>query len=414
METNFKVDVPSFALGYSAGRKKGGSGGGVELNIAYGDTPPEDTTKLWIKTEKPTEIVVTTDTEELIADGVMFNAYTRVTCVPLDGNIYILGGLYGSTTYRTAIYKYDTETKEYKSTAGRLEKGLATVAAGGYNGKIYMFGGLASGNSAQNTIQIYDTELDTVLLADRKFSDSFGIQECTAVTIGSKIYLFGGYGDFQYLNWVSCFDCETENFVPEKSNTSLPYKRSNWRGCAVGTKIYLFYTGEIICYDTEMDAPVTIPYISGIPTYGVPFEWDGEISFVGWYDGTHTYYDPESNTWRKKARQNSLTRYGSTKGMDGVARIGNKAYIIGGTDSIYYGQGYSYGVYRYTFPAETRNVPQGALKIICKPSNDSFRLLSAKGTEMNFSVKEVYRGNSDGIGELVECFRYTDGEWKLV
>lgn len=43
METNFKVDVPSFALGYSAGRKKGGSGGGesgkpvVEKDVNFYD-----------------------------------------------------------------------------------------------------------------------------------------------------------------------------------------------------------------------------------------------------------------------------------------------------------------------------------------------------------------------------------------
>ena len=32
------------------------SSGGSELNIAYGDTAPEDTSKLWIKSEKPSNI----------------------------------------------------------------------------------------------------------------------------------------------------------------------------------------------------------------------------------------------------------------------------------------------------------------------------------------------------------------------
>lgn len=34
METNFKVDVPSFALGFNMGKKKGGSGGGGFIDVA--------------------------------------------------------------------------------------------------------------------------------------------------------------------------------------------------------------------------------------------------------------------------------------------------------------------------------------------------------------------------------------------
>ena len=37
------MDVNSFVIGYNKGKASG-----LGLNIAYGDTPPEDTSKLWV------------------------------------------------------------------------------------------------------------------------------------------------------------------------------------------------------------------------------------------------------------------------------------------------------------------------------------------------------------------------------
>ena len=36
-------------------------GGGSELNIAYGDTAPEDTSKLWVKTTEPDSVEISPD-----------------------------------------------------------------------------------------------------------------------------------------------------------------------------------------------------------------------------------------------------------------------------------------------------------------------------------------------------------------
>ncbi|MBQ2438848.1 MAG: hypothetical protein II267_03055, partial [Paludibacteraceae bacterium] len=37
----------------------GGDGGSAEFNIAYGDTAPEDTTKLWVKANEPEAVSIT-------------------------------------------------------------------------------------------------------------------------------------------------------------------------------------------------------------------------------------------------------------------------------------------------------------------------------------------------------------------
>lgn len=88
------------------------SGGGADLNIAYGDTAPSDTSKLWIKSTKPTNVTVSCNPEQQV-EG--FNTDTGITGVTLPTSgpkiaigtkIYVIGG-YNST----AIFEIDTIAK---------------------------------------------------------------------------------------------------------------------------------------------------------------------------------------------------------------------------------------------------------------------------------------------------------------
>jgi hypothetical protein len=86
-----------------------GGGGGAELNIAYGDTAPEDTSKLWVKTTAPSKVHVGYDFPSLevatIADGssgeggdaemlteVLPTALRSACSVLVGTNIYLFGG----------------------------------------------------------------------------------------------------------------------------------------------------------------------------------------------------------------------------------------------------------------------------------------------------------------------------------
>ena len=95
------------------------SGGGGELNIAYGNTAPEDTSKLWIKSEEPSNISFPVLWKpEQIVEGII-----------------------------------DTGT-----TLSQGEFGIGTAAVGT---KIYLFGGRNS-SSYLNTIQVFDTTNNTI------------------------------------------------------------------------------------------------------------------------------------------------------------------------------------------------------------------------------------------------------------
>ena len=168
------------------------SGGGGELNIAYGNTAPEDTSKLWIKSEEPSNISfpVVWKPEQII-EGIT-----------------------------------DTGT-----TLPTVTTGIGTAAVGT---KIYLFGGYNS-NSRLNTIQVFDTTNNTIQTLSTKLptvENSIG-----TAAVGTKIYLFGGYSS-DYLNTIQVFD--TTNNTIQTLSTTLPSEAESIGTAAVGTKIYLF------------------------------------------------------------------------------------------------------------------------------------------------------------------------------
>ena len=126
---------------------------GASLNIAYGNTAPSDTSKLWIKGNEPEEMTITT--QQLLS--------TLSTKLP------------------TAAY------------------GIGTAAVGT---KIYLFGGSRTSGSL-NTIQVFDTTNNTIsTLPTTLPTAAYGIG---TAAVGTKIYLFGGSGSSGRLNTINVF-----------------------------------------------------------------------------------------------------------------------------------------------------------------------------------------------------------------
>ena len=307
------------------------SGGGGELNIAYGDTAPEDTSKLWIKSEEPSNIsfpVVwnpeqivegVTETGVTLLDGktyvgyseaigtkiyifgggssdvqiydttsntieklsaVVSFSYNNMSSAAVGTKIYFFGGhsVGSNTNYSSnAIRVFDTanNTIQTLSTTLRSEAydiGVATVGT-----KIYLFGGIKATGSVFNpnvshfsTIQVFDTANNTIQTLSTSLG--FGAYGIGAATVGTKIYLFGGYDDSSYRNTIQVFD--TANNTIQTLSTTLGFKASNIRAATVGTKIYLFgghkgsssYSGAIQIFDTTNNTIQTLS--TTVPTSG--------------------------------------------------------------------------------------------------------------------------------------------------
>ena len=180
---------------------------GASLNIAYGNTAPSDTSKLWIKgSEANNLILISGNPKPTLKDTIS----TLSTKLPLTaGNmgtaavgtkIYLFGGRSNSGRLNK-IRVFDTTNNTISTLTTTLPEkvdGMGTAAVGT---KIYLFGG--NTGSRLSTIQVFDTTNDTISTLSITLptaADSIG-----TAAVGTKIYLFGGYSGGDYLNTINEF-----------------------------------------------------------------------------------------------------------------------------------------------------------------------------------------------------------------
>lgn len=146
------------------------AGGGGELNIAYGLTPPADTSKLWVRMQgKPSFLEVSSslpipigETVENVAYNPMptlLNAHSQNNVVQVGNKLYVF--VYPGNVFEI----YNLSTNEWTQSSVRnvgtpfYYAGYAVVDT-----KIYCFGGWNATSSAGISLSqclVYDTETDT-------------------------------------------------------------------------------------------------------------------------------------------------------------------------------------------------------------------------------------------------------------
>ena len=253
---------------------------GVKLNIAYGNTEPRDTTKLWVKTEEPSSVLVSpnktfdgparTESLELLSTTLPV-AITDASSVTIDDKIYVIAD--DGTASTAKIYCFDTLTKTVStlSTTGwvnSLFKGGACAAVGE---KIYLFGGNQTGSSQDVktsgvSIQIFDTETLTFSTSsatygyyDDVYLKTYGVVNVGCTVVGSIIYLFGGQSRSKTLKWISEFDTDQDKFT--YTETYLPSPTSAPQVVTVSGKIYIlggtiYPDGSTVNYGTVANTDI--------------------------------------------------------------------------------------------------------------------------------------------------------------
>lgn len=91
------------------------SGGGGELNIAYGDTAPEDTSKLWVKTTEPESVEIS---PELFGEELQNNKLYLVCNAVMNNKVKIVNSNSAKITIGiTSAFKGDENNKAKEVTA---------------------------------------------------------------------------------------------------------------------------------------------------------------------------------------------------------------------------------------------------------------------------------------------------------
>ncbi|KAK7027367.1 kelch domain-containing protein 3 [Halocaridina rubra] len=146
-----------------------------------------------------------------------------------------------------------------------LEGGPQRVnhAAVSVGDKIYSFGGYCTGEN-YNTIRNMDVHvLDTMTyrwkalkIPQRRRVVPFQRYGHTAVAYGSKVYIWGGRNDKKACNILYCFDTYTHKWSVPEVNGHVPEARDGHSACIINDFMYIFsgYLEYVECYTQDVHA----------------------------------------------------------------------------------------------------------------------------------------------------------------
>lgn len=387
-------EMPTEISGIQAG------GGGAALNIAYGDTAPEDTSKLWVKCAEPSGVVVSPMFEgvEKLKHGVsaLPRAEYASTAASVGNKIYLFGGMYGSGTTHYTIYMYDAEANTIE-TMGSMKKARSQLVSAAIGTKIYIFGGVSD-----VTIEIYDTETNSIAYSSVTlpyYSPNMAIG-----CVGNKIYLFGASTNSSTANAIYVYDAETDTMT--KLSVSLPFSTYIGSASAVcGTNIYLFggtynntLYNSIYVFNTEslkleklsVTLPLAVRYARAVAC------------------GTNIYIFGGENLSNKSSqilKFDSITEtivelsaaLPTAASYIAISAVKKQVYLFGGLTS----DGGLDTINKFTVSAE---LPTNVVQVQTSLNKNIFPLVQSDTITVEMGVEAVYLGNSEGYVEPVEVF----------
>ena len=330
-------------------------------NIHYGNTAPEDTSKLWIKSEEPSNISfpVVWKPEQIVEDitdtGIKTLSNWGIGSAAVGTKIYLFGGIGDSYSSRR-VQVFDTKTKTLETLSVEMYA-VRDICAVAVDTKIYLFGGFSG--SLVDSVRVFDTTTNTI----QKLTATIKIYTdiISAAAVGTKIYLFGVDGTQYGGNPIYIFDTET-NTVQSLSNI-LPKNLWGISAAAVGTKIYLFggRTGT-----------------SG-----------GDVNNI-------YIFDTETNTVQSLSNTLPKTVYYIC-----ATAVDTKIYLFGGE-----------GTYINPINLFTVSTSLSSNDIIVTQEyySRTFKVLKAP-TEVEVSVKYVYKGDSSNHATFIDAYLYDGVNW---
>lgn len=409
-------------------------GGGADLNIDFGSTPPADTSKLWVPlATKPNKTSIIS-----YFDGQTGNLQSIGSFSPESGAGYgsltprmvgdelwvVRVNTFSSSVERTVIAKFNLKTKQFVETLtayniGYMGCGIVKVgdkiyslntrySSGGYaytedkmciidpttgrysrtslsilgitqyaytsavtDGKyIYALGGSSSDNNSVDKIFVIDPEL---LKITKTFN--FGVSLYNA----SSIIYYNGFAYFAYNNTPTVAQCKT---------------------CIKRINLTTFEHSDIYQNGTDM-----------LSSYLWSLTNDGETAFLAWANWGNA--SSSTNYSSKTLRFNLLDT-----NINPVVVSEQKPGNYGGRlfQEAYLGNIYScLNDTLYTIPYK-RDLASGDLAITADISKDGIDILADKNNSIFINPISVYLGDENSIAQKVDAYLYdkTDSKWKTL
>ena len=389
---------------------------GASLNIAYGNTAPSDTSKLWIKGSEANNLLLISGNPEPVLEDTISTLPTTLPTVAqnigvasVSTKIYLFGGNKASSAgdRLNTIQVFDTTNNTISKLSTTLPTAADGIGVASVSTKIYLFGGGGGASNYLNTINVFDTANNTITTLSITLPTA--AQNIGVASVGDKVYLFGGRsGNSNYLNTISVFDTLTNTI--STLSTILPTAADGIGVASVGNKIYLFggYSDDklntINVFDTANNTITTLS--TRLPTVmarmGTAAVGTRIYLFGGngaGYLNTIQVFDTVNNTISTL----SITLPTAAQNI-GVASVGDKVYLFGGrSGGVAYLNTINEFLAQFSLTANSILITEGQKENI-------FNLLSSP-TQVEISVKNVYRGNSSNVAELNDAYLYNGSVW---
>ena len=391
------------------------SGGGAELNIVYGDTAPEDTSKLWIKTSKPSELKISSKIQKTEGENLEFTKLETVLnsasygtrAVSAGSNIYLFGG-YGGDQKR--IERFNSNTQTVETLTCKIPQEAVNHSCVLIDNQIYIFG---CSTSSGNLIYCFDVSTETI--STLPFTLSTNMYTPFATVLGNRIYYYS-------VRVFYCVDIETQTTttLSVSCDTSMNAGVDDGKG-----GLYLFGENESTNAIRYFDAKTqtfsvlteTLPTTSN---YGVATAMNGSRIYLfggrggsSNYDNTNLvrYFDTETRETGILDAELSLACC-----MGSAATVGETTYVFGGntaTSSKPSGTDYLNTIHLLA-PDLIAVLDEGKVQILSDITTNTFNLINTDTAQVEIGVNKVYKGNADGIAEEVEAALHNGTSWVTI
>lgn len=421
-------------------RLGGGVGGGGELNVAYGLTPPSDTSKLWVRiADKPNSVtvqaVIPFGNEAVTAYGVSIPNDTGA-----QGLTYCNGLLYIFSRLDMYVYENGSWSKflTFSSDASRVHYTAPSVVIGK---KIFRLFGHSNG-SAMGSASSIGYNITRILVIDtetKTYSDVSvpSITSCcqlgNAVVVGKKIYFTAGQtgasGTSGYVGSSHIYEIDSDDPSTATDIGYLYTTSADMRGTSVvaaGGKLYARHGGSA--------AEGSVPYTDWMEIFDletkvltrnrISISKGGQGScfmpginigkYIYWFGGIPKGKIPTSfiNTHRTTYAQ----RYNIETGEFDFVTVGEhdgiyiNSVLLTNSELLFANYRGSAPLYKFKGAYELEN---GKLFIQEGFLDNTWNAVKGKDLDLKVGVSGVYLGGTDGYAQAKDAYLYdlTQQKW---
>ena len=267
----------------------------------------------------------------------MFTARDSLSAEYVNGKIYAIGGDAGDPSWLRTLEEYNPESDTWK-TGAEMPTRRESFATGVVNGVIYAIGGTGggSGTSARYTLRIVEAYDPKTGIWTRKTDMPTERTSFSASVVNNRIYAIGGTEGNSYGNLTKAVPASKD--APPQFNHKFGSRPLSARALE-----YLIQAGEMVYLEIDDSLSVVEEYDPESDTWTKKAEMptprydcsasvvNGVIYVMGGISGkfvlsTVEAYDPVTGMWEKKA--DLLT---PRAGFSSVV-VNGKIYVIGGYD----------------------------------------------------------------------------------